>query len=114
MSETVHYRGIARKIYTDNGKTVIDKAQDILNTMGVEMDSFYDTPLDFLCEKYSEEYFFHQKTRSLFKISREELDPYEDIIRAKEIDKDVYEYELRYYNGGAGFEECLEEALDKI
>ena len=24
------------------------------------------------------------------------------------------EYELRYYNGGAGFGECMEEAFDKL
>jgi hypothetical protein len=114
MSETVHYKGIATKIYQSSGQTTSQKAEEILKNRNKEIASYYNNPLECLCNEYDEEFFYHSKTDSLYKLTCENIDESDDIIRAKEISKDSYEYELRFYNGGAGFRECLEEAFDKL
>jgi hypothetical protein len=50
----------------------------------------------------------------LYELTKEEHDPEEDIIKAINNTDGTIEYELRYYNGGAGFSECLDAALDKL
>lgn len=114
MSETVHYRGIATKIDIQKGDTVLDLACRILKERHKEIASYYENALECLCNNYDEEFFYHPKTNTLYKISHTQYEPDEEIIKAKLKDDGTIEYELRYYNGGAGFEECLEEAMDKL
>lgn len=115
MSETVHYKGTATKVYQDLGKTVEQMAEKIAKENGfTELPSWTNSWLEALCEPWCSSYFYHPKSMSLFKITREEYEEDYEIITAKEVKKDSFEYELRYHNGGAGFQECLEEALDKV
>lgn len=114
MSETVHYKGTATKIY-HLGKTVEQMAQKIMLEKGNNrLPIWASNWLEYLCDEFYEEYFYHPDSQSLFKITKTEHEPDGEIIVAKAIKKDTYEYELRYYNGGAGFSECLEEALNKV
>jgi len=115
MSDYVHYRGVAKKVEIPQNKTVVEFANDILKERNVTViASYYSSPLECLCDNFDTEYFYHPKTNTLYSITRDNLDPYDDIINAKIRATGDIEYELRYYNGGAGFSECLEEALDKL
>jgi hypothetical protein len=115
MSETVHYKGTATKIYQDLGKTVEEMAQQILLNRGFDSKpSWADNYIEALCEMFSNEFFYHPKSMSLYKVDRWEHEQDEEIIKANKIGTDKFEFELRYYNGGAGFGECLEEALDEV
>jgi|GEM_PF-2346808 hypothetical protein len=117
MSETVHYIGFATKIMQPHGKTVMDVAKSILKEKGYEINEYFkEDAILCLTEDFDSEFFFYPKTQSLYKITRVEHEPDEDIIEAKLIgfDDSQIAYELRYYNGGAVFEECLEEAFDKL
>ena len=114
MSETVHYRGIATKIEQPNDKTLIDVAKDILKERNKEIADYYNDAIDCLCDIYYHEFFYHPKTQALYKLDNNEYEPNEDIIRAEQKENGTIEYELKYYNGGAGFEECIEEAFDKL
>lgn len=114
MSETVHYRGIATKIEQPIGKTLIDVAKDILTERNKKIASYYDNPIECLCDTYYKEFFYHPKTQTLYKLDNHECDPYDDIIMAVSKENGIINYELRYYNGGVGFIECLEEAFDKL
>ena len=114
MSETVHYRGIATKIDQPNDKTLIDVAKDILKERNKEIADYYDNAIECLCDSYYREFFYHSKTQVLYKLDNNEYEPDEDIIRAEPKENGTIEYELRYYNGGAGFDECIEEAFDKL
>ena len=49
-----------------------------------------------------------------YSIDKGEADPNEDIIRAERDNSDLIQFELKFYNGGVGFSECLEEALETI
>lgn len=115
MSETVHYRGLLQRVSV--GIEASKKsAQEILQEKASKEAPQYDNPIEHLCDWWGDEYFYYPKTESLYKIASQhyvELD--EEIIEAKTTeDPDEFEYELRYYNGGAGFTECLEEALEKL
>jgi len=117
MSETLHYRGVATKIMQPQGQTVMDVARGILKERNYSINEYYKgNAIQCLTEDFNYEFFFHPRTQSLYKITRVEHEPDEDIIEAKLIgfDNSQIAYELRYYNGGAGFEECLEEAFDKL
>lgn len=114
MSETVHYRGIATKIEQPNNRTLIDVAKDILKERNKEIADYYENALECLCDSYHHEFFYHPKTQILYKLDNNEHDPNGNIIRAEQREDGVIDYELRYYNGGAGFEECMEEAFDKL
>jgi len=114
MSKTEHYRGVATKINIPRDKSLIQVAEDILSKEKVKIDKYYKNALEQLTEDCSDKYFFHYKTGILYSLESKEIDPYEDIIRAEIKDETTIEYELRYYNGGAGFSECLEEAFDNL
>jgi hypothetical protein len=49
-----------------------------------------------------------------YAVDKGEADPNDDIIRAERDNQDVIQFELKFYNGGVGFSECLEEALESI
>jgi hypothetical protein len=116
MSETVHYKGVANKIKQPNDKTLIDVAEEILKERNYGMANYYDSAIECICQEFNNEFFYHPKTQTLYEISYTDHDLDEEIITAKYIgfDNSQVGFELRYYNGGAGFEECLEEAFDKL
>lgn len=112
MSETVHFRGKAIKIAT--GEDCEGVASSILKERDKEISSFYDTALECLYDTFDEEYFYHSTSETLFSITTEEIDEDCEIIKANYNLEGSIDYELRFYNGGAGFSECLEEAMDKL
>jgi len=114
MSETVHYKGTINKVVIPTGKTTEQVISEILKSKGIKMASYYKDVIECLTDECYREYFYYRKTETLYKIHNEELDPYNDIILANENPDGSISYELKYYNGGAGFDECLEEALNKL
>ena len=114
MSETVHYRGIATQINIPRDKSLVNVAEEILKERNIKILEYYDNTLEQLCSDYPYEYFFDARTGSLYKLDNEEFEMNDEIIIAKEKSETIVEYELRYYNGGAGFSECLEEAFNEL
>ena len=114
MSETVHYRGIATKIEQPFEKSLVEVAKEILRERNIEIATYYDNAIECLCDEFGNEFFFHPKTKNLYKIEHTERDNDEEIIKAIEKEDNTIEYELKYYNGAAGFSECLEQAFDEM
>ena len=114
MSETEHYKGTATKINIPKDKSLNEVAEEILKESNIKKMGYYNSSIEQLTEDWSDKDFFHYKTGTLYKLEGKEIDPDEDIIRAEIKDETTIEYELRFYNGGVGFSECLEEAFDKI
>ena len=114
MSETVHYRGTAKRVDLQ-GLTNEEFAQKFIKNNNREVPDYYKTATEYLVSTWDKEYFFYPRNQTLYKITRDDIDLDDEIIKA-EFDStcEGINYELRYYNGGAGFEECLEEAFDKI
>jgi hypothetical protein len=115
MSETVHYKGRVIRV-AEGLESSREYAAKVLDDRNKTVSDYYNGhPISCLCDIYEEEFFFHQQKKNLYKIySKESIESNDEIITAKVINKVVIDYELRYYNGGAGFEECLEEALNKL
>lgn len=119
MSETVHYKGILTEVKSRHSKTLQEIAKNILNDRGVEISEYHltynkDDFIAILCDELYEEYHYHIESKRLFNLTKDGCDPDGDIIRASNRVDGRIDYELRYYNGGAGFGECLDEALNKM
>jgi hypothetical protein len=113
MSETVYYKGTAIEI-KPKGKTLNDVAENILKNQNKEIPSYYSNAIECLCDEYYNEYFFHEKTQKLYKLDTDGYEDDGDIIRASKNEDESISFELRFYNGGASFDECLEEAFDNL
>tara|TARA_R110000822_G_scaffold290310_1_gene412355 strand:- start:79 stop:426 length:348 start_codon:yes stop_codon:yes gene_type:complete len=115
MSETVHYKGQVIRV-AEGLESSQEYAAKVLEDRNQTVSDYYNGhTISCLCDSYEEEFFFHEKKKNLYKIySKEEIESNDEIMTAKVINEGVIEYELRYYNGGVGFEECLEEALNKL
>lgn len=112
MSETVHYKGTAKRVDL-KGLTNEEFAQNFIKSEGKEVPNYCETAVEYLVDRWDEKFFFYLEKQILFEITRESVDLDEDIIKA-EFNGDNLNYELKFYNGGASFRECLEEAFDKI
>jgi len=116
MSETVHYKGVATKLEPKEGQSLTDVAKNIFKERGMEIPSYYsdEASVTALTEVMYQEFYYNRKTDTLYQLNNEDIEIEGEIIDAKEISPGKIEYELQYYNGGAGFEECLNEAFDKL
>lgn len=114
MSETVHYRGRAIAIAKGFKTCVLMAKKMIVGRSDIKkIPSYYDDYLDYLCDYY-DDFYYHEKTETLYQITKHKYDLDDDIIKATINEYGTIDYELRYYNGGAGFGECLTEAFDKL
>lgn len=113
MSEIEHHRGIATMLAPGLSSALIE-AERILLSKGDKLKKYYSNSIEQLCDEYYREFFYHEKTDILYYIKDKMIDPDDDIIKAKMREDLDIEYELRFYNGGAGFIDCLEEAMDKM
>lgn len=115
MSETVHYRGIAIEIEGENITDLQQFAEHELILRNKKVSDYYEGNfIECLCETYDEEFFFYPKTQKLYQLDQEKIDMDDEIIKANKLEDGSIIYELKFYNGGAGFSECLEEAIDKL
>lgn len=116
MSEDVLYKGILKPIPLADGETYEDFARKECEKNNIVKSNIYNNYIEALVDHYwnPEKYFFHEKSQILYIIDNTEYDPYNEIIEATENYDGSVEYILKYHNGGAGFDECLEEALDKM
>lgn len=115
MSETVHYKGTAKPVKLLPNQTQEEFAETYLLMAGkTKLQDYYKSWVEYLADEFYDDFFYHAGTKTLYKITKVGHDLDEEIIRAEKLPNGTIEYELRYYNGGAGFSECLEEAMDKI
>lgn len=114
MSETVHYIGTATKVFLPKGETAIDYANRILKGRNKVVADYYEDAIECLTNLFGDEYFYHKRDKVLYIITKTEHSQDDEIIKAEKTENGIINYELRYYNGGAGFDECMDEAFDKI
>lgn len=118
MSETVHYQGKVREVLPLEGKTLEETAQTICEKLDIPLSDYTKRWKDgsWVFELSDNQYDkFVMVGDKLYEIlEKKDVDPDSDIIRAEDIGNNEFTFELRYYNGGAGFDECLEEAIKKL
>lgn len=110
MSETVHYKGILKEVKRYEGETLEEQCKRLMENK--DLPSYYDT---------YEEYLLDENYRKItiqngivYRVEKEEVDPYSDIFNARMNENGEIEFEVRYYNGGCGFDEAIEEAVKNI
>jgi len=110
MSETEHYRGVL----TPLNVTDIEKwAEGILKNKKIAAKDYYDSFLEQLEDSDECEDYIVIKNKA-YKVKKKDIGTEDDIIEATQLPNGDIEFELRYYNGGCGFGEALEEAMDEI
>lgn len=110
MSETVHYKGVLKSIERYANETLEDQCKRLLD--GKELPSYCDSYKEFfLDENYQKAVIIDG---IIYRAVKEDVDPDSDIFRAKKINDNEIEFEVRYYNGGCGFNEAIDKALENM
>ena len=102
MSETEHYKGKLKP----TGKTV-DQYME-----GVVVPEYYSNKEDYFRDEMYETTI--EISGEVYEITREYVPEYEDIFTATLCEDYTIDFEVKYYNGGCGFGEALEEAVKGI
>jgi len=107
MSETVHYKGILRKVEKIEGENLEDQCKRLLGNK--ELPSYYDNYKEYLLEECYRTMIIHDN--EVYHVEREEVDPHSDMFNAALKENGEISFEVRYYNGGCSFNEAIEEAI---
>lgn len=110
MSETVHYKGTLRPLPKLIGETLEEQCKRLM--MDKEIPSYYEDYKEFLTSEHYEKMIILEDT--VYQVEKTDIDPFDDIFNAHLEENGDIKFELKYYNGGCGFDEAIEEALEKI
>lgn len=110
MSETVNYRGVLREVVKFDGETIEDQCKRLLDNK--ELDSYCDSYKEMLLDEGYYDWVMYDNI--LYSVEKEDVDPYNDLFTASKNEDGTINFEVRYYNGGCGFEEAIEYALEKM
>jgi hypothetical protein len=110
-----HHRGIATKVQIPSNLSVEEYAKILLKDRNKEIADYYSSAIECLCDVYYGEFYYHVLSGNLYRLEDSEQDEdEEDIVSASVNNDGTISYEIRFYNGGAGFDEVLEEAFDTL
>ncbi|PLR99584.1 hypothetical protein [Bacillus sp. T33-2] len=110
MSETVHYKGVLKKVERHEDETLEEQCKRLLNNK--DLPSYFDNYQEYFSDEYY--YKFTIQNGVIYSIEKEDVDPDIDIFNASVGDNGEINFEVRYYNGGCGFDEAIEEAIKTI
>lgn len=106
MSDVEAYKGKLVPVDLD-GKSVDMWIQDELKN--VDLENYMDL-LDALYEERNGQYFYDRAGDVLYEIHRTPLDP-EGFVHSTANPDGSYSFTVSYYNGGASFEEVMDEVV---
>jgi len=109
MSDTEHWKGTLTPI----GMTgdVNNTAKLILEGQGIEIDTTYDNHEEQLHDIYYKDYV--TLDGKLYHVEKKKQDLYSDIMDLTKT-KMGFAFEVKYYNGGCGFHEAVEESFERF
>jgi len=113
MSDYELHKGTLRRLKVQKSKKELileylsEKNEEIPSYYNIEEeDDINEYFMDLLSENYIE------YNNIMYIIENKEIDSDSDIFECEETGNGIYSYRLSYYNGGCGFEEALETALE--
>ncbi|HCL4455055.1 hypothetical protein EJM73_08325 [Clostridium botulinum] len=113
MSEIVQYKGKLIKLEKLNNETLEQQSERFCKENNLyELPDFYDTWEEYLTGELYKRYYINNN--NLYIIKSEQVDPECDIFNASMNDNGEIEFEIKYYNGGCGFDEALDEAISNL
>ena len=107
MSETVMYKGKLKNLNIAPAEFLKQQGKDLDSVL--QKYATYTSAINF--EFYKK---FYATELTVFKVELDtEVDEYSDIFQSKQNGKDI-DFLLKYYNGGCGFEEALDKAIENM
>lgn len=110
MSEIEH--NIGKLIPIEMQSTLEMTAKKILSDKGQVPDTSYDSCIEQLEDEFYCEYITIKDV--IYKIESEEIDHYNEILRASRNNDGSINFEVRFHNGGCGLNEAIGEAIGGI
>jgi hypothetical protein len=110
MSETVHYKGVLIKIDRFEEENLEEQCKRLLENR--ELPSYFNSYEECLLDEH-----YHKMTiqnGEVYRVEKEEVDPDGGMFNASLKENGEIIFEVRYYNGGCGFDEAIEEAMKNI
>jgi len=108
MSETVHFKGKLKPMPRPEGVSLEEQMKDILGIS--EIKDYYDNVEEqFYDYTYGD---FLVLNNTIYEVEKENIF-YNDIFESSLNDDDSIDFEVKYYNGGCGFNEAVEMATEK-
>ena len=109
MSDTVHYKGKLIPVATED--TLEATAKRVMKEEGTELKDWVDDWRYIFDDNFYREYIIIDD--KIYKADYKELNSYDDIMNATINEDGSIDFEIKYYNGGCGFCEALEESVEK-
>ena len=113
MSHTEYHFGTIKLLKSD--LTLEEQMLELLAKHGhTTQPSYCSTVAEWFHEELGHTFIYVVYNNKIYKVFDKELDPEADLERAEYINEEEISYQLKYYNGGTCFSECLEDALKKL
>lgn len=112
MSETVHYKGILTEVLPNEGEDIQDIAKRILDHHNEEVEDYYKDALECLMDRFYQGYVVIDD--KIYEVLKKDIDPDKDLFNAFMHSDGTIEFEVKYYDGGCGFDEAIDHAVDNI
>ena len=111
MSDYEMHQGKIKKVETELSSEEFAKQEFIRITGKDTIPSYCDNFIKALRDESEEFYFVNSK---IYRIENNELDGDSVVFQYKELEDTTIEYTLRFYNGGTGLSEQIEEILNHV
>lgn len=114
MSETVRYTGKLKLVEKLNNETLEEQCKKILEECAYsKLNDYCDSWEEMLCDELYDEYVIcNDKLYEILEKNSQDTDC--DIFESYDNGDGTISYEVMYYNGGCGFAEAIEYALDNL
>lgn len=111
MSSTEFHSGKAKKIQFEDGLSTKEKVA-VMQTLGFEFD-YLDEDMDDIS---GPKFVWIRSTDSFYELQEhfEARDEDQDLCQATPNEDGSFDFILQFYNGGAGFDEVFEEAVETL
>ena len=116
MSEMEFHIGKAKEIYKEQN-TFEEKVEELSKQTGLLVKDLIEEDYgdDYKSMVYRGDYVYVNKTNKLYKlIDDKDVEEEGYLSEAHEDEEGLINYKLRWYNGGASFDEVFEKAIEKI
>jgi len=109
MSYWEHYKGTLTKVERLENESLEDQCKRLLEYRGL---FDYDSYEEMLLDEFYEEYYVYNDM--LYSAHKKFIYTDDDIFNANEEENGVINFEVRYWNGGCGFNGAIEKAIKNI
>jgi hypothetical protein len=105
-----HHHGILRKVSRLKNETLEEQCKQLLNVD--EFDDYYESYQEMFESEFYKKYVIYNDM--IYKVEAKQTDPYGDIFVANKNSDGTINFEVQYYNGGCGFSEAIDIALNNM